>query len=177
VTDEEARVRSTHPAPPRVLAAHRGRVYDGRMSDDVKHPSDLGIDVSEGRPQQLYRWLLASVLFGRPVQQSVAADTYRVLIDHGLTSPARFAEHDHEGLRRLLDEGSYARIDHVMSDELHEVMAHVVDDWGSVSHLVRSSADRGELTARLTALTGVGPKTAEIFTRELPGSLYGTAEA
>ena len=142
---------------------------------DVKHPSDLGIDLSAGSPQQLYRWLLASVLFGRPVQQEVAADTYQVLIDHGLTSPARFAEHDHEGLRRLLDEGSYARIDHVMSDELHEVMGRVDSDWGSVNHLVRSSADRAELTRRLTDLKGVGPKTAEIFTRELPDALYGSA--
>jgi 3-methyladenine DNA glycosylase/8-oxoguanine DNA glycosylase len=44
-----------------------------------------------------------------------------------------------------------------------------------VNHLVRSSADRAELTRRLTDLKGVGPKTAEIFTRELPDALYGSA--
>ncbi|MGY2898006.1 hypothetical protein ACVKXF_000618 [Curtobacterium sp. PvP017] len=58
---------------------------------DVTHAADLGIDLSDGKPQQLYRWFLASMLFGRPIRQEQAAATYRVLIDHGFTSPGKFA--------------------------------------------------------------------------------------
>lgn len=148
------------------------------MADDLG-PRDLDIDLDpadgEPTPQALYRWLLASVLFGRPVQQHVAADTYRVLIEHGLTSPAKFASVEREDLRRMLDEGSYARIDYVMSDELHEVMGRIDTEYGSVNHLVRSSADEAELRERLTEFKGVGPKTAEIFLRWLPSGVVGSA--
>ncbi|QSB22968.1 hypothetical protein [Curtobacterium sp. 24E2] len=40
---------------------------------DVTHAADLGIDLSDGKPQQLYRWFLASMLFGRPIRQEQAA--------------------------------------------------------------------------------------------------------
>ncbi|AMM19091.1 hypothetical protein AX769_01750 [Frondihabitans sp. PAMC 28766] len=149
------------------------------MADDNLQPRDLGIDLdpdtADPTPQALYRWLLASVLFGRPVQQQVSADTYHVLIDHGLTSPARFAEVGREALRRILDEGSYARIDYVMADELHEVMGRIDSEHGSVNHLVRSSADAATLRSRLTEYTGVGPKTADIFTRQISPTLFSTA--
>lgn len=135
---------------------------------------DLGLDLSDGTADQLFRWFLASLLFGRPIQQQVAADTWRVLIDHGLTSPSKFAEYDREGLRALLDEGHYARIDYVMTDELHDVMDAVKRDYGSVSGMVKTSDSRKDLEARLEALKGVGPKTAEIFLREVPAATIGS---
>ncbi|HAM25521.1 MAG TPA: DNA methylase, partial [Microbacteriaceae bacterium] len=130
--------------------------------------ADLGIDVTHADADALFRWFLASLLFGRPIRQQVAADTWRVLISHGLTSPDRFADYDREGLRALLDEGHYARIDYVMTDELHNAMATVRREYGSVSAMVKTSGSRKELTERLEALVGVGPKTAEIFLREVP---------
>ncbi|KQO60369.1 hypothetical protein [Curtobacterium sp. Leaf261] len=137
----------------------------------VTHASDLGIDLVEGKPQQLYRWFLASLLFGRPIQQEIAVKTYHALIDHGLTSPKHFAEHSHEGLRAILDEGGYGRFDHQMTDAMHEAMATIDREYGSVSHLVSSAADRAEVQRRLEALTGVGPKVVEIFLRDVPAEL------
>ncbi|WP_439692306.1 hypothetical protein ACRQ4B_15605 [Curtobacterium sp. SP.BCo] len=135
---------------------------------DVLHAEDLGIDLTDGRPQQLYRWFLASMLFGRPIRQQQAAETYRALIDHGFTSPGKFAGVGHEQLRRVLDEGGYARFDHQMADALHETMHTLDADEGSVSHLVRTAGSREELRDRLGDLRGVGPKTIEIFLRDVP---------
>jgi 3-methyladenine DNA glycosylase/8-oxoguanine DNA glycosylase len=133
--------------------------------------ADLGIDLSGGAPDQVFRWFLASLLFGRPIQQQVAANTYRVLIAHGLTGPEQFARYDREGLRALLDEGHYARLDYVMTDELHEVMRLVAAEYGSVSELVKRAASMEDLTSTLVAFKGIGPKTAEIFLRDLPESM------
>lgn len=134
--------------------------------------ADLGIDLSAGPAgDQLFRWFLASLLFGRPIQQQVAARTYRVLIEHGLTAPEDFARYDREGLRALLDEGHYARLDYIMTDELHEVMRLIASEYGSVEQLVRSAGSRAELTRRLVAFKGIGPITAEIFLREVPESV------
>jgi hypothetical protein len=35
--------------------------------------ADLGIDVRSGNEQELFKWLLASFLFGKRIQQIVAA--------------------------------------------------------------------------------------------------------
>ncbi|TFC52904.1 DNA methylase [Cryobacterium sp. TMT1-21] len=133
--------------------------------------ADLGLDLSDGAEDQLFRWFLASVLFGRPIQQEVAARTYGVLISHGLTAPEEFARYDREGLRALLDEGHYARLDYIMTDELHEVMRSVAAEHGSVGGMVRAAASREELTRTLVAFKGIGPTTAKIFLRELPASV------
>ncbi|WP_144763150.1 DNA methylase [Curtobacterium sp. 9128] len=138
---------------------------------DVIHAADIGIDLSDGKPQQLYRWFLASMLFGRPIRQEQAAQTYRVLIDHGFTSPGRFGGVGHERLRKVLDEGGYGRFDHQMTDALHETMHTLDADEGSVSHLVKSAGSRSELRERLGSLKGVGPKTIEIFLRDVPDAL------
>ena len=138
-------------------------------------PADLDIDPASGSPRQLYRWFLASVLFGRPIQQSVAAETYRTLIGSDLTSPASFGELKREPLRRLLDRGGYVRLDYQMADTLHTVMSTIVNTHGSVHSLVATSTDEAELTERLTALKGIGPVTARIFTAQVPVELYGSA--
>ena len=135
---------------------------------------DLGLDLSDGAADQLYGWFLASLLFGRPVQQKVSADTWKVLIDHGLTSPGQFEKYDREGLRALLDEGHYARIDYIMTDELHEVMGTVKREYGSVSDLVKKAESRDDLQAKLLELKGIGPKTVEIFLREVPAGVIGS---
>ena len=134
----------------------------------VIHAADLGIHLDKGSPQSLYRWLVASMLFGRPVQQTVGAEAYRALMRHKLTSPRKYAEFDREELRAILDEAHYARIDYVMTDELQETMRGIVDEYGSVSRLVRSSESRKHLSERLQEFKGIGPKTVEIFLRDIP---------
>jgi len=146
------------------------------MSERVNlTPDDLGIDVASGTPQQLYRWFLASILFGKPIQQGVAAATYRALLDHGLTSPAAFDRFGREPLRRILDGGGYGRFDYQMADYLHEIMPAVKREHGSVRRMVTTSADRATLERRMAAFTGVGKVTARIFAERVPARLYGTA--
>ncbi len=137
-------------------------------------PADLDIDPARS-PEQRYRWFLASLVLGRNIRQTQAAHTYRVLIEHGLTSPGRFADLGREELRALLDEGGYDRFDHLMTDELHEVMAGVAADWGSVNHLLASAKDRAEAHDRLVAYKGIGEVTARILLDEVPTGLYGSA--
>jgi len=40
---------------------------------------------------------------------------------------------------------------------------------------VRTASTREEISERLQRFKGVGPKTAEIFLREVPDTLIGTA--
>jgi endonuclease III len=48
-------------------------------------------------------------------------------------------------------------------------------DQGLFDWLVRTASTRDEISQRLQRFKGVGPKTAEIFLREVPDALIGTA--
>lgn len=65
-----------------------------------------------------------------------------------------------------------------MSEELRDAMRALIDEWGgSVARLVRTSSSPQEVSARLQAFKGVGPKTAEIFLREIPDEVIGSADS
>ncbi len=137
-------------------------------------PEDLGIDLADGKPQQLYRWFLACLLFARPIQQEIAADAYRALIGKGrLTSPGRFKDIQREPLRKLLDDARYARYDYVTADQLHESMRRVVDEYRSVSRMVKDAESIDDLRKRLLGFKGIGDLTADIFLHELPRKFNG----
>ena len=136
--------------------------------------ADLGIDT--GTDQGLFDWLLASLLFGRPVQQQTAATAYRKFKADGWDTPEHFTADDQHPLWHELWEGDYHRMSSVMSEELRDVMRGLTADYGgSVARLVRTAGSRAEVTARLEQFKGVGPKTAEIFLREVPDTLIGSA--
>ncbi len=61
-----------------------------------------------------------------------------------------------------------------MSEELRDVMRALIADYdGSVGRLVRTASTREEVSQRLQRFKGVGPKTAEIFLREVPDASIG----
>ena len=143
-------------------------------SEKKMTPADLGIDLSSGAPGQLYRWLLASLLFGKRIQQDIAARTWHVLIDNGLTSPEKFAGISRDQLMRLLTEGGYVHYRWKEDDELHAVMAGILKEYGSVQDLVKGAGSPEELRRRLEEFPGVGPVTANIFLEWVPERFNGT---
>jgi hypothetical protein len=135
--------------------------------------ADLGIDTTTD--QGLFYWFLASLLFGRPVPQETAAGAFRKFREDGWDSPQPFTADDQHPLWHELWEGDYHRMSSVMSQELRDVMRAVIADYdGSVARLVRTASTREELSQRLQHFKGVGPKTAEIFLREVPDALLAT---
>jgi hypothetical protein len=135
--------------------------------------ADLGIDTSTD--QGLFDWLLASLLFGRPVSQQTAAKAFRKFKEDGWDAPGHFIADDQHPLWRELWEGDYHRMSSVMSNELRDVMRGLIADYGgSVGRLVRTASSSADLSVRLERFKGVGPKTAEIFLREVPDRLIGS---
>ncbi len=136
--------------------------------------ADLDIDTTTD--QGLFDWLLASLLFGRPVPQKTAATAFHRFKEDGWDTPAHFIADDRHQLWHELWEGDYHRLSSVMSEELPDVMRALIADYhGSVALLVRTASTREEISERLQRFKGVGPKTAEIFLREVPDTLIGTA--
>ena len=70
----------------------------------IHHASDFGLDVTSG-DDDMFRWFLLSYLFGKPIQSTVAANTWRLFIDRGLDSPWAILQTGNRKLGGLLDQG------------------------------------------------------------------------
>lgn len=74
--------------------------------------ADLGIGVKRNDEESLFKWLLASFLFGKRIGQKIAAETWRVLVEkHGRDTPRKLCNCSHAELVEMLGEGGYVRYD------------------------------------------------------------------
>ena len=143
----------------RVLVEDYGRLYSEM----------LGIDVSSGRSTEIFKWFLASMLFGAPIRDNTAIKTYESFRKHNVLTPERILTTGWEGLVVILDEGGYARYDEKTTDKLLSVMKNLKEKYGGdLVCLYEKSLDASDLEASLKALgKGIGATTVSIFLREL----------
>ncbi len=127
---------------------------------------ELGLKV-EKKEKELFKWFLASYLFGKRIQQDVARQTWEVFMQHGIDTPRKIANQSWQQLVDLLGEGHYRRYDESMARGLLEMSHQLLRDYhGNLLNMYDCCGDEKEFMKRLQKLKGVGPKTAEIFMRE-----------
>lgn len=135
-----------------------------------KFSTEIGIAVAKG-PEERQKWFLAAILFGAPISGLLASRAYRVMADHGITSPEAILSQGWEGLVVLLDEGGYTRYDFKTATKLLMVMTTLKEKYqGDLEVLATAARDPLDLEQRLKDLSpGIGPTTVNIFLRELRG--------
>ena len=134
-----------------------------------KYSEVLGISLEGGDDGEIFKWFLASILFGAPIRESSAIKTYKCFKKYGVLTPQRFIQRGWQGLVDILDEGAYTRYDFRTSDKLLEIMSNLVTLYrGSLNNLHQLSLDSVNLEKRLKNLgKGIGDVTVSIFLREL----------
>ncbi len=128
---------------------------------------DLGIDLSSRKESEYFKWFLACLLFGKPIQQEVAKRTYFEFVNEGLTTPAAILRAGWDKLVEVLDRGHYVRFDYSTATKLLDVSKALQDNYGTLTALFQQCATQDEIASRLQAFKGVGPKTTDIFLRDL----------
>ncbi|KAB0548626.1 DNA methylase [Pseudomonas argentinensis] len=138
----------------------------------------LAAGLEKADKKALFKWLLASFVFGKPIQQAVAERAYRILVEQrGLDTPARLAGCSQQELVRLLGQARYVRYDISTAARLHKLSRKLMAEYdGSVTAIRRQSPSRHDFAQRLLAFEGIGPKTVEIFMREAEAGLYGSTD-
>lgn len=137
------------------------------MSDQI-NAADLGLHLRKGDEASLFKWFVASFLFGKRIQQDIASQTYRVIVEkHARDTPRKLCNCSWQDLVNMLGEGGYTRYDESTAKRLLELCHKLNDEYGGkVGAIFEVSESRSDLQKRLEAFKGVGPKTAEIFLRE-----------
>lgn len=136
-----------------------------------KYSEILGIDLESRKEEEIFKWFLASMLFGAPIKEAAAIKTYECFRKYNVLTPKRILETGWDGLVRILDEGSYTRYDFKTADKLLTVMKNLVEKYeGKVSKIHEKASGPIVLEAELKNLgKGVGDVTVNIFLRELRG--------
>ena len=76
-----------------------------------RYSSELGINIDSGSSGEIFKWFLASILFGARIRQSAAMQTYREFEKRGVLTPDAILKTGWDGLVQILDAGGYARYD------------------------------------------------------------------
>jgi endonuclease III len=131
--------------------------------------SELGLALAPKRPNDLFLWFLAALLYGTRISGSIVARTHAEFTRRGLVTPEKILRTGWDGLVVVLDAGGYARYDFKTATKLLEVMRHLVDQYhGDLNQLHHAATDARDLENRLKALgKGIGEVTVQIFLREL----------
>jgi endonuclease III len=137
-----------------------------RKTRKVHIATEFELDVLSG-DTDMFRWFLLCYLFGKPIRSESAVMTWQLFIDKKIDTPWAIVDASERQLVRLLHEGGYTRYQHVTARGLQICMNQLVREYeGSLLLMLESSLDDDEFSKRLQKLHGVGPKVAEIFTRE-----------
>ena len=131
------------------------------------YSEELGIDLKSKKPKEIFKWFLASILFGHRISETIAKNTYREFEKEGLLSPEAILDAGWDELVRVLDNGGYVRYDFSTASALLEIMRVLKEKYGSLEKLYEKSKDSRELETRLQEFKRVGPTTVNIFLREL----------
>ena len=128
----------------------------------------LGIKLASANEREIFKWFLASLLFGKPIQEKVAMGTYALFVKNDLTSPDKIIGAGWDRLVEVLDEGGYVRYDFSTATKLLEIMGRLNERYGgSLTRLHGGAKDSRDLESRLLEFKGIGPTTVNIFLREM----------
>jgi len=127
----------------------------------------LGIDLESQKEEELFKWFLASILFGKRISEKIAIKTYNEFVKKGVTNPDKILETGWDGLVRILDDGGYVRYDFSTATRLLEIAKTLKKKYGGLIGLYKVATNARNLERRLQEFKGIGPVTTNIFLREL----------
>lgn len=137
----------------------------------------LGIDLSSQNAAEIFKWFLASVLFGTRISEKIVIKTYKEFEKEGILSPVGILNTGWDGLVEILDRGGYVRYDFKTATKLLDLSTALTDKYRDDLNVLHSTASGPrDLEARLKALAkGIGDVTVNIFLREMR-EIWGKAE-
>ena len=137
------------------------------MPQKKVYSNDLGIDLNSGDETECFKWFLACLLFGKPIQQEIAKRAFLELRQAGITSTNAVLETGWNRLVEILDKAHYVRYDFSTATKLLDISEDINKKYGAFGALLEQCSSTTQLSERLQELKGVGPKTAEIFLRDM----------
>lgn len=166
------------------MSAYRRTTENSKMKIEAKeiisrliawkgqtYTDELDINVGQGEGKEIFKWFLASILFGARISENIARNTFKAFEKNMLNTPEDISQAGWNLLVETLDAGGYVRYDFKTADKLLVVMQNLLETYqGDLNLLHAHSKDSRDLERRIRALgKGIGGITVQIFLRELRG--------
>jgi hypothetical protein len=146
------------------------------MIEQESYSRRLGINLTSRKEGELFKWFLACLLFGKPIQTEIAEAAYRRLVAARLTSPDAILAAGWDQLVLLLDQAHYVRYDFSTATKLLEVCRELKGRYGTLNNLMAQTKTASELSSQLTEFKHIGPVTARIFLRDVRPIWFAAAK-
>lgn len=138
--------------------------YDGKFS------KSLGIELKEKKSDEIFKWFLASILYGARIGEKIATNTYYEFEKRNVLTPEKILKTGWDGLVEILDMGGYVRYDFKTATKLLNIIKIIQDNYdNNLNNMHEAASDFQDLENKLIEMPGIGPTTANIFLRELRG--------
>ncbi|MBS7623484.1 hypothetical protein KEJ39_07415 [Candidatus Bathyarchaeota archaeon] len=155
------------------VQAGTSRERIARLVDEFgrRFSAELDIKLDNSDRDEVFRWFVASILFGARISEKIAIKTYRKFMENGFDSADRIVEAGWDRLVEVLDSGGYARYDFKTATKMLEVMKNLKDRFGGdLCRLHAEASSPTDLEMKIKQLgKGIGDVTVSIFLRELRG--------
>jgi hypothetical protein len=145
------------------------------MIKKTSYARRLRIDLASKNEEELFKWFLACLLFGKPIRTAIAERAYQELVGARLISPNAVLRAGWDKLVRLLDRAHYVRYDFSTATKLLEVCQEIKHRYGTLTNLLAQARTASELSRTLQEFKYIGPVTARIFLREVRPIWYRSA--
>lgn len=141
------------------LIKKHGQLY----SEQLK----INLDYSK-KESEIFKWFLASLLFGKPIREEQAMNTFRLFMVEKLNTPDRILAAGWDFLVQILDLGGYVRYDFSTATKLLNIMKELKKKYqGKLTNIHKKAKNSKDLENLLQEFKGIGPITVNIFLREL----------
>lgn len=108
----------------------------------VKFSTSLGIDLKHSDSKEVFKWFLASILFGARISETIAVNTYQEFERRKVLSPDSILKTGWDGLVEILDAGGYVRYDFKTATKLLDIMKTLKNRYkGDLNLLHKESKD------------------------------------
>ena len=131
------------------------------------YAQSLRIDLASKKETEIFKWFLACLLFGKPIQTEIAERAHEELVAAELVSPDAILRAGWDKLVALLDKAHYVRYDFSTATKLLDVSGELKRRYGTLSNLLAQAGTASEFSRRLQQFKHIGPVTARIFLREI----------
>ena len=140
-----------------------------QLKKSTLYSEELGINLANNTDKELFKWFLASILYGARISETIAKHTYQTFKCYHLLTPQKIRQAGWDYLvNPIMREGGYVRYDGKTSSTLLKVCETLIEEYnGSLLSLHNKAHDHLDLEKRLERFYGVGPTTVNIFLREL----------
>jgi len=136
-----------------------------KLSSLATYSQELGLELT--KPEDRFKWFLASILFSRRISSEIAKKTYKRFEMEDIVTAEAIIDKGYDKLVEVLDAGGYVRYDFSTASNLLSLADRLKKEYGSLDNLYHQARDSKDLERKLSEFRGVGPTTVNIFLREL----------